>query len=359
MGLLLLCKTANGFKIPTAQCVVNDFFLICNTFIIFSLIYQIYLRIVSLKMPFKLTTINYYMMLLHSIIYEIYNGFESWVWAYFLEIYIRHLCFIYLMYFFSLKAWKFNDNPHKKAFINIIALIFCFYFTAILVYTLTRAEYLFICQDVFWLYLSVAGILLSFLFVGIAYKLSLSVNRKMKHFGIYENLKQTNVAEDIKTKNSFVKKKLEDKMEYVWKIVLYLSLSHFLSFCTYIFYIFNDNTAEHCPLLIPENNDRGFNDNQLIILNVLVMIIVKTICYFLPIVVITITFWMKKGDFLAGSIEDGEDEATFFKNLTFNNSDSAGLKTNKDLKSVSSSSELFENNKMDPISPMSWSLKAN
>ena len=54
-------------------------------------------------------------------------------------------------------------------------------------------------------------------------------------------------------------------------------------------------------------------------LNVLVMIIVKIICYFLPMIVIMLTFWMKKGDPLGENVDE-DDEIAFFKNLTFNNS---------------------------------------
>ena len=342
MGFLLLCKTASGCLIGAAQCVVNDFFFVCNTLLIMFLVYQTYLRIFSFKIPLKMTTITYYLLIIQSIIYEIYNGFESWVWAYILEIYVRHLVFIYLMFFFSLKAWKFNDIPHKNVKITVIVLIFFCYFTGIVVYTLTKSEILIVCKDVFWLYSSIAGILTSLMMVGIAFKLSQGMNKKMRHFGIYDTLIHTNLADDIKTKNSFVKKKLEDKMEYVWKIVLYMSLSHYLSLCTYLYYIFNDNKAAQCPLLIPENENDNDND-KLIILNILVMIIVKIICYFLPIIVITITFWMKGRDRSKDDEEkDGEDEIGFFKNLTF--ASSKAKRSNQPISFSSSSDGINDEN---------------
>jgi len=281
-----------------------------------------------------MTTFAFYIVFLQSLVYELYNGFESWICAYLTEIYIRHICFIYMVYFFSLKAWKFNDNPHKKLVIFLIALGFTLYFTGVLISALVRSEKLIICNDIFWLFLSIAGILLSLVFSGVALKLTRGVNRKMRHFGIYETLNQTNVAEDIKTKNSFVKKKLEVRMENVWKIVLFMSLSHFLSFCIYIFYLLGDTQQdESCPLIILDK--QGNDEDKLIVMHMLVMIIVKIICYFLPIVVISITFWMKKEGGFDNSNEDEDDEPAFFKNLNFD-----GQKKIKSV--VSSSSEAVE-----------------
>lgn len=336
MGLLFLCKTAQGCEILVAQCVVNDIFFICNTIVLMFLFYQIYIRIILLKVPFKMQTIAYYIMTLQSIIYEVYNGFESWVSAYLSEIYVRHICFIFIMYFFAMKAWKTHTYRYKNITISIIALVIALYFTAVLISTFFRSKTLVICKDVFWLYLSIAGILLSLIFAFIVWKLSVGVNKKMKNFGIYENLVQTTIAEDIKSKNSILKKKIEVKMEFAWKIVLFMSLSHFLSFCIYIFYIFNDNSGnDHCPLLIPENEQ--YNE-KLAILNVLVMIIVKIICYFLPIIVITISFWVAKGDKFGRNIEE-IDENGFYRNLTFNSVN----KGDKPM-SYSSSSDAVESN---------------
>ena len=326
MGLLLLCKTPNGGTIPMPTCVLNDLFVICNTLLLIFLFYQLYIRVVVLKMPFKMTTIIFYIIFIQSLVYELYNGFESWICAYLSEIYIRHICFIFIMYFFSLKAWKFNDSPYKKKIISFIALSFALYFTGVLISTLVRSEKLIVCKDYFWLLLSIAGIVLSLGFAGIAFKLSRGVSRKMRHFGIYEQLNQTNVAEDIKNKNSFVRKRLEVKMENVWKIVLFMSLSHFLSYCIYIFYLLSDNSDESCPLIILEN--KGTDEDRLVVVHMLVLIIVKITCYFLPILVISITFWLKKEGGVDSKLDE-DDEQVFIKNLGFNI---------KDAKSCASSS---------------------
>lgn len=337
MGLLFLCKTAQGCEIPAAQCVVNDIFFICNTIVLLFLLYQIYIRTIILKVPLKMQTIAYYIMTIQSIIYEVYNGFESWVSAYLSEIYVRHICFIYIMYFFAKKAWKTHTYRYKNVSISVIAVVIALYFTAVLISTFFRSKTLVICKDVFWLYLSVAGIFLSLIFAFIVWKLSVGVNKKMKNFGIYEDLVQTTIAEDIKSKNSILRKKVEAKMEFAWKIVLYMSLSHFLSFCIYIFYIFNDNSGnDHCPLLIPQDDEQ--TNEKLAILNVLVMIIVKIICYFLPIIVISISFWVKKGDKFGRNVEE-IDENGFYRNLTFNSVN----KGDKHI-SYSSSSDAVESN---------------
>lgn len=342
MAWLFLCKKTSDYEIPTSKCIVNIFFFICNTFLIFCLLYQILIRVIYFRIPLKLTTIIFYLLLFQSIIYEIYIGFESFVWAYIIEIYIRHVCFIYMMFFFSLKAWKLHEYPHKNKIIAGIALFFFLYFTGVLISTLIGYKNLLFCKDISWLSLSVTGILLSFAFLAIAYKLSVGVKKKMRYFGIYDNLGKTELANHILETNSFVKKRLEVKMEYVWKIVLYMSLSHFLSFCNYIFYIFNENSInQNCQLLLSEN-DNGFTNEKIIYLNILVMIIVKIICYFLPIIVVILTFWMKNGDPTSGNIDE-EDEITFFKNLTFHNSISEQKKANDPI-SFSSSSCIVESN---------------
>lgn len=341
MGILFLCKTSQGCDIPIPQCVANDVFFILNTILFFCLSYQLYIRVFILKTPFKMQTIVYYIMIIQSIIYELYNGFESWVWAYLAEIYIRHLCFIYMMYFFALKAWKPHIHRHKNMAIFIIAILITLYFTGVLIYTFARSTTLIICKDIFWLYLSVAGIILSFLFALIIWKLSKGMNRKMKNLGIYENLVQTTIAEDIKNKNSDLKRKIKSKIEFAWKIVLFMSLSHFLSFCVYLFYIFSDMSGNnHCPLLIPE--DQEYDNKKLVVLNVLVMVIVKIICYFLPILVITITFWMKREGNSESTIEEEDENVFFYRNLTFNSVNKGG-----NPKSYSSSSDAAESNTLN------------
>lgn len=339
MGLLLLCETSDGDEIPKTTCILNNLFFICNSLIMLLICYQIFLRLFFFKIPFKKETIIFYIVFFQSVVYELYNGFETFISAYLIEIYLRHICFIYTMWFYSLKAWKFDENQRKKKVISLVAFIFGLYFTAVLISSLFRTERMVVCKDSFWLYLSISGIFLSLGFAGVALKLSRKVSKKIKHFGIYENLNQTSVAEDIKNKNTVVKKKVEMKMENVWKIVLFMSLSHFLSFCIYLFYILNDTHAEDCPLIILDKEFQKDQDKTIVVY-MLVMIIVKIICYFLPITVIVLTFWKKKEGEFDSSDLDEEDIQAYFKNLDFNAPGSK--KRGEQPISISSSSEAPE-----------------
>lgn len=327
--MMFLCE-APMIDIPYPECVVNDILsLISLTFTIL-IVFQIIIRIKIYKVPFNNSTFLFYLILLQTGFYNIYNIFYPFLQIYLLEIYLRHIVFLYVTYFFSKKALKFKHKPSHLTFTRFIAFLLLCYFTGVLFYSLFKKSIGLLCKDVIWIYVRVSGILLCFICSFVAYGLAKKLEKSM---GEYKHMNSFYKNATLQSMSTVVYEKIKATLESLWKIVLFLALSQFLSFCVYLYFIFN--TESTCDLLIPD--DEHPNCQKIKILNLIVLTITKVICYFVPIIVTMRTFWKPFKNKVNNEMEDDENFEGYYGNLMYENSGFQGKR------STSSTSSIYEN----------------
>ena len=327
MGLIFLCDLP---KLSIFECIINDIMSIFSLILSILLIIQIFIRIRTYRIPFHNSTFLFYLMFFQTSIYNIYNIAEPYLELYLVEIYLRHIIFVCVTYFFSKKALKFGSNTsiwHLR-FTKIFTVLLLSYFTGVLFYSLFKHRTGPICKDVFWIYLRVSGIILCFICCFVAYGLgklleeTLGEYRHRHELDSADNKSLEGMDNEYRAMSSLIYLNLRKNVDNLWRIVLFLTVSQFLSLCNYLYYIFNEDPT--CDLLIPDSKHPKCQ--KIDILNVFVMSITKIICYFAPLIVTTSSFWkpMKRVTMkLEDTLEDEEPEG-YYGNLKYNY---VGLKT--------------------------------
>ena len=131
MGIVLMDCGNQSDALSRMTCLSTRIWFSIDLLLIIIIVYQICLRIKRTHKKFSRKLIILYLLLIQPlsisitihiylkyklIIYQvngIYSSIEYYIELYLLDIYFRHLCFVYLVYFFSRRAWLLGDNPSK------------------------------------------------------------------------------------------------------------------------------------------------------------------------------------------------------------------------------------------------------
>ena len=325
MGLIFLCDIP---KMSIFECVINDILTVFSLILSLLLIFQIFIRIRCYRIPFHNSTHLFSLMFLQTTLYNIYNIGQPYFELYLLEIFMRHIIFVYVTYFFSKKAWKFRTDSSiwRLRLMKIFFIMILSYFTGVFFYSVFKEKTWPICKDFFWMYLRVSGIVLCFICCFVAYGLGKLLEKTLGEYRHRHKLDSTDSKSrevmdvEYRAMSSMIYENLKGNVDNLWRIVLFMTLSQFLSFCHYLYYIFNDEPT--CDLLIPDIKHPKCQ--KLDVLNVIVMTITKIICYFAPLIVTTTSFW-KPFRRMSLKLEELDDEIEegYYGNLKYN---SEGLK---------------------------------
>ena len=316
MRYLFLCEIPSG-PLDTLQCIFNNILNFFNIILTILIIYQIYIRLVIYKIPTHGSTILFYIMFIQTVLYNSYNILEPYTTVYLLEIYLRHIVFIYITYFFSKKAWKFNQTARRLRYLRLFLAIAFTYFSMVLLYSLFKEQERTqaLCKDDFWVFLRTAGIILSFFFCAVGYKLSVQMERSLGEFQVTNQEYTYETIDEIRIISIVVYEKMKKNMRDLWRIVLFMTLSQFLSFCNCLYIIFDE--VKTCEIIIPDLKHPDCS--KINILNTIVMTTTKIICYFGPLVVTISIFWKNKQQVIKEELDNEEVLEGYYGNLKYDN----------------------------------------
>lgn len=125
--VLYECGNDHGIAAAKMTCLSTRLWFVIDILLIIIVLYQIALRMRRTHKKFSRKLIILYLLLiqpiskimhaslkhipLNSLVNGIYSSIEYYIFLYYMDIYFRHLCFVYIVYFFSRRAWLLGDNP--------------------------------------------------------------------------------------------------------------------------------------------------------------------------------------------------------------------------------------------------------
>lgn len=298
-----------------------------NLLLLFLILYQIINHFKTFHKLFSKINIIFFLLLLEVALNLTHTTFNFTNTIYLLDTYIRHVIFIYLIYYFVKKSLKLNERQLKRYYkkLAIVLIIICLIFFSVLVlfFMIYDRESHF-CKKRNALAVRVAGIVLSAVFIFIGYQLISKyfkeMNRIYRDFWdllIKDSLNQSeiNILIDKQTVNLL---KNDENMYDMCKIIGYHMASALLTTFLTVYSSFLIKNNEDCSAFEIVFQNPLTND---IYFNVVLAWLINFINYYLPLIMIINVFWLnKKKQNETSLLLSISEDLQFINNLQFKKS---------------------------------------
>lgn len=298
------CGDDHGLASAKMTCLSARIWFALDIFLLIVIIYQIVLRVRRTHKKFSRKLLILYLLLIQPLINGIYSSVEYYIELYLLDIYFRHLCFVYIVYFFSRRAWLIGDNPtvFTKNCNKVVAIILFVYFTAVTTFGLANQDSSKLhCKDKYWIFLRMGGIFMTLLFMieGVLlwkrYKnrLSQMIREFVENLKLYsqENGQLENAcpAKDYIDEFNRTVIRTDEQVYILWEIIGFNFFSQFISLFSYIYYLANSSEPVNCRLYPESYKQHSLEAN---VIEMVLGTIIKIICFLLPILMPLKAFWI-------------------------------------------------------------------